>query len=61
MKKSSVERANLYRARANEIRITAESMSDSESHSAMLRLADIYERLASKIENENGDFDEQSG
>lgn len=53
MKNSAVERANLYRARANEIRNSADGMRDSESHAALLRLAEIYERLAGKIEQES--------
>ena len=57
MKNSSVERAKLYRARANEIRGSAEGMRDSESHSALLRLAEIYERLAKKIEQESDGLD----
>ena len=53
MKKSAVERALLYRTRATEIRSTAAAVSDTESHAALLRLAEIYERLAAKIEDED--------
>jgi hypothetical protein len=44
------ERAKLYRAKAEEIRTTAEGMSHPESRAALLRLADTYERLALKLE-----------
>lgn len=57
MKNSAIERAKLYRARASEIRGSAEGMSESESHSSLLRLAEIYERLAAKIEQESDGFD----
>jgi hypothetical protein len=44
------DRAKLYRAKAQEIRTTADGMSHSESRAALLRLAETYERLAVKIE-----------
>jgi hypothetical protein len=49
---SAFERAASYRARASEIRRSAEGMSDNDSLSALLRLAEIYERLAVKIEQD---------
>jgi hypothetical protein len=52
---SALERAATYRARADEIRKSAEAMSDSDSLSALLRLAEIYERLAAKIEQDGDD------
>jgi hypothetical protein len=48
------ERAKLYRAKAEEIRTTADGMSHPESRAALLRLADTYERLALKIEEHDG-------
>jgi hypothetical protein len=48
------ERAKLYRAKAEEIRTTADGMSHPESRAALLRLAETYERLAVKIEEQSG-------
>jgi len=47
------QRADRYRARAEEIRTAAESMTHVESRSALARLADSYDRLATKIEVES--------
>jgi hypothetical protein len=44
------ERAKLYRAKAEEIRNTAEGMTHPESRAALLCLAETYQRLALKIE-----------
>jgi len=44
------QRANRYRVRAEEIRSAAETMSHLDSRNALIRLAESYERLASKIE-----------
>lgn len=46
------QRADRYRARAEEIRTAADSMTHAESRSALARLAESYDRLASKIEIE---------
>lgn len=50
----SAERAKRYRAHAEEIRTTAEDIKHPESRAALLRLAETYERLASKLEAEQG-------
>ncbi len=50
MESKDTERAKLYRAKAEEIRATAEGMSHPESRVALLRLAETYERLAQKLE-----------
>ena len=44
------QRASRYRVRAEEIRSAAETMSHTDSRNALIRLADSYDRLASKIE-----------
>lgn len=44
------QRACRYRVHAEEIRTAAETMSHTDSRSALIRLADSYDRLASKIE-----------
>ena len=44
------QRASRYRVRAEEIRTAAETMSHTDSRAALIRLADSYDRLASKIE-----------
>jgi len=44
------QRAARYRVRAEEIRSAAETMSHADSRVALMRLAESYERLASKIE-----------
>ena len=44
------QRASRYRVRAEEIRNAAETMSHTDSRKALIRLADSYDRLASKIE-----------
>jgi len=44
------QRASRYRVRAEQIRAAAQSMSHTDSRSALIRLADSYDRLASKIE-----------
>jgi len=51
---TDTERAKLYRAKAEEIRTTADGMSHPESRAALLRLADTYERLALKLEDQDG-------
>ncbi len=40
-----------WRARAEQARILAKEMNDSESKAAMLRIAEDYERLAQWIED----------
>jgi hypothetical protein len=40
-----------WRARAQEARILANEMNDSESKDAMLRIAEDYERLAQWVED----------
>ena len=54
LESKDTERAKLYRAKAEEIRSTAEGMSHPESRAALLRLADTYERLAAKLEEHGG-------
>jgi len=48
----STERAKRYRDHAKEIRAAAGDMNHSPSRAALLRLADTYESLASRIEAE---------
>jgi len=48
----STDRARRYRAHADEIRTTAEEVTHAESRAALLRLADTYERLATRLEAE---------
>jgi hypothetical protein len=40
-----------WRARAEEARVLANQMNDSESKDAMLRIAEDYERLAQRAED----------
>jgi len=40
-----------WRARAEEARVLAKQMNDSESKDAMLRIAEDYERLAKRAED----------
>jgi hypothetical protein len=40
-----------WRARAEEARVLANQMNDSESRDAMLRIAEDYERLAKRAED----------
>jgi hypothetical protein len=46
-----INEAGHWRARAEEARILANQMNDSESKDAMLRIAEDYERLAQRAED----------
>lgn len=50
MDETRKQQASRYRARAEQIRTTAEVMTHQESRIALLKLAESYERLALRIE-----------
>ena len=52
VEKETAERARNYRAHAEEIRAAAEHVKDFESRSALIRLADTYEKLAARLERD---------
>jgi crotonobetainyl-CoA:carnitine CoA-transferase CaiB-like acyl-CoA transferase len=49
---TSLERAERYRAHAEEIRSAAMDIKHPESRAALFRLAVTYERLAERLESE---------
>jgi hypothetical protein len=53
------ERAKRYRAHAEEIRTAATDIKHPESQAALMRLATTYERLATRLESESEDSNEQ--
>ena len=52
MDEQSAVRAQRYREHAEEIRAAAKAVTHPESRAAMLRIADTYDKLASRIESE---------
>ena len=46
-----INESDHWRARAEEMRMLANQMNDSESRDAMLRIAEDYERLAKSAED----------
>ena len=52
MDESTKHRVYQYRVRAEQIRTTAEVITDHESRIALLRLAESYDRLVFRLEHE---------
>lgn len=48
---TSLERANVYRLRAEEMRAIADALSEPEAQDVLLQIADDYDRMAEKVMN----------